>query len=846
MGNRVSMRKALLVGLEAYACGHVQGQPQFHDLEHCAQDVLSLLPLLQHHGPQEGEIRGKPNFSDIQVAITLGGFNNQTGSAQYRQLIEHYQSTPQMFLHRWDTPFYTAAQFENDLEVFLGDKQGNVNSTPAELFLIYIAAHGYRKDAMSLGELVFCHPESTYDTYPLEKLIQRINQVHNQSVLLVLDCCHAGAFFTLKDKTVTVGAQKAIIASCDAGQRSEDHSAFAEAFRNGLEGQATVDHEGKITFGALTEFMDKKLQGKVSPIPISIAFNKPLRIVSQQQMGLQSSAIPPLSSMPSDIRNIKEDMERFIESQLLDHEPHDIETEFKHFFETRQRGFWLLTAGPGVGKTSIMAQLARSQDWQTKSKPHLCIPYFFRSEHLGQEGNNAEDYYQYVVKYLLWHYGLTSACFTNKALGEEEPCYWSEKFKVLLGKLDDSGVLNRKKPIVLLIDALDEMDNGYYSQLEKNINPLKLPARLPEGVFIAYSVRSNPSDYTNRLLNIPKEHTQITLNAKHRAHQNTVKHYVLRQCRTQLHLKQFIKDNYTEPEVNAVKTFTTSICNDTDYNFMILRCALHEKRRWSGNDAFVGLTKDLWEYYEDHLRRMTHTGSEGINARAVYCFILQARMSQFLLLRLLRGKAESDSAVGHTAFSILKQWVGLVLEFKEQWEWYSVYHRTYREFLVEKIENQNLINALYPSLEKLVAGIALDGKLEAILDEYPQIQQEWLILLLRLLLRTENSSILEKALNNIHLWNLAIKCNDLDGLGMVFQELNDLKLTNEANQQAFEQTFKQVAEKLFIWADQGCLGTQKRLTGSQVASTANDAKHSRNSFSKYVRRPKTIESSFHE
>ena len=209
----------------------------------------------------------------------------------------------------------------------------------------------------------------------------------------------------------------------------------------------------------------------------------------------------------------RDEFRQRIHENLADHTPHDIEAKFEEFLETHDRGYWLLTAGPGMGKTVVMSSL------MTRLSQHFfCVPYFFRQDFSRSEENNISGFCDYFRRVVAHEFGL------GEAPPVENEKEYSRFLKRIFFRLNHLGFASPEKPIILFIDALDEMDIEDGRGASES-NPLQLPRRLPPGIFVACSTRFNIKQKSAKLRALPVgvTHVNLELEDNFDAHIRTVK-----------------------------------------------------------------------------------------------------------------------------------------------------------------------------------------------------------------------------------------------------------------------------------------------------------------------------------
>jgi hypothetical protein len=142
----------------------------------------------------------------------------------------------------------------------------------------------------------------------------------------------------------------------------------------------------------------------------------------------------------------------------------DVESEFDTFLRTQPRGYFILRGGPGQGKTAISCHLIRSRGYVH----HL----------VGRTGGRSDS--RLILRSLL-------AQVRPQASGLPESL--SELTKIFEEAL--LGVASRRQPLVIVIDAIDELTPLAGEP------PYLITDALPDGAF--YFVTCRPGDPLDRL-----------------------------------------------------------------------------------------------------------------------------------------------------------------------------------------------------------------------------------------------------------------------------------------------------------------------------------------------------------
>ena len=201
------MKKALIVGFNNYPTASLSG---------CINDAIKMANVLEKNGD------GSPNFSiklftDEKKKIT---------KAQLREAIE---------------------------TLFKG---------PSDVALFYFSGHGLIK---STGGLIVTPDYENYDEgIPMDQILSLANQSEAKDKVVLLDCCHSGAFGTPKISGNSIAqlseGLSVLTASRDSEYALESHDSgvFTSLLIDALQGGA-ADLRGHITPGSIYSYVDEAL-----------------------------------------------------------------------------------------------------------------------------------------------------------------------------------------------------------------------------------------------------------------------------------------------------------------------------------------------------------------------------------------------------------------------------------------------------------------------------------------------------------------------------------------------------------------------------------------------------------
>ena len=145
-----------------------------------------------------------------------------------------------------------------------------------DVLLVYFSGHGKLDQG---GRLHLCmHDTESTDLLSTAVSSVRINEFadvsHARNVVIVLDCCHAGAFRGSDLPDAVAGPGRYVLTSCRGTQLANDAtvdngtSFFTQQLIDGLLGGAT-DHDGDgyLTFSDLYTYVDRRLREAGKQIP---------------------------------------------------------------------------------------------------------------------------------------------------------------------------------------------------------------------------------------------------------------------------------------------------------------------------------------------------------------------------------------------------------------------------------------------------------------------------------------------------------------------------------------------------------------------------------------------------
>nr|WP_181154213.1 ATP-binding protein [Nostoc sp. 'Peltigera membranacea cyanobiont' N6] len=225
------------------------------------------------------------------------------------------------------------------------------------------------------------------------------------------------------------------------------------------------------------------------------------------------------------------------------------------------------------------------------------------------------------------------------------------------------------KPVVIAVDALDEVDPTSY----RDANILYLPPHLPEGVyFIMTRRRGVEVPFTTyapvQIFNL----LDYQVNSQH-----DVRMYIENRVDNSEKLRQQIDERQ-----ETILVFTDKIADKSENNFMYLRYVLQDIEKGLYKDLNLeSFPQGLQGYYDFHWRRMGMTTNPLPDAKIKIVCIL-GEVKQPVSRQQICDFSGEDT---RTVQTVLNEWEQFLHELiKDEQKRYSFYHASFRDFLHRK------------------------------------------------------------------------------------------------------------------------------------------------------------------
>ncbi len=325
------------------------------------------------------------------------------------------------------------------------------------------------------------------------------------------------------------------------------------------------------------------------------------------------------------------------------------------FTREKPRGYFIVSGDPGIGKTALMAELAKRERYP-------------RHFNVRQEGiQRPEQFLRNICAQLIATYGLDPTPLPPDAAQS------TQFLSNLLEKV--AARLQQGEKAALLVDALDESD---LSLLSPGANALYLPIRLPPGLFIVVSNRRGDLP-----LRVECEQQRLEIGQDSPHNLEDIREYV------EAHLPRAGIRAYLMAQGLEDGAFVAEMVKRSEGNFMYLRHVLPEIERGDRqSQAFTELPTGLVSYYEDHWRRMRSRDEEAwFHYRLPVLVALTAVREPVSLVDIANYSGVSDR---HRVREVVQSWSQFLYVEQTQDETgkvrkrYRLYHSSFFEFIAAK------------------------------------------------------------------------------------------------------------------------------------------------------------------
>jgi len=318
------------------------------------------------------------------------------------------------------------------------------------------------------------------------------------------------------------------------------------------------------------------------------------------------------------------------------------------FVRGNDSGYFFVRGDPGIGKSSIAAQLVKEREY---------IHHFnIRAEGINKAGTFIENICaQLIIDYELDYHRLpvdvsADGRFLAKLLAEI------------------SRKINDNERVIIVVDALDEVDR---TTANTGANLLYLPCNLPKGIFIVATMRRQPIG-----MRIECKQSGLDIDAESLQNLSDINEYLKHRSASE-GIQSYIRKQKLDR-----KSFVGQMEKKSKGNFMYLRFVLPEIESGTyTNMDFEKLPVGLENYYEDHWRRMGMMASSPPKEKIKIVYVL-SEVCEPVSRRYLSVLCEED---GITVQVVLDEWKQFLHKHQVDGEdRFSIYHSSFGDFLNRK------------------------------------------------------------------------------------------------------------------------------------------------------------------
>ncbi|MEG3881721.1 ATP-binding protein [Microcoleus sp. herbarium7] len=442
------------------------------------------------------------------------------------------------------------------------------------------------------------------------------------------------------------------------------HTTFPKAYREVLKLDAAKGGEKfaamllNLHQIALTELRDLGLQnGEI--------LQKLEAVATQQQICQVMVKLEAIEiGIRDDLAQIKTSLERFVDTGTPRLPlPYECETiiadrtqdftgrrfvfaAIAEFIQKNPKGYFVLEADPGVGKSSIMAKLVLLLK-------RRCVAHF-NSQSQGIV--RAEQFLENACTQLIRGYQLNYPQLPENATRD------GNFLSRLLGEV--SAKLGGKK-LIVVVDALDEVD---LSLQGRGSNVLYLPDALPDNVY--FIVSKQP-----KTLPLPPIKDVFDLMQYSAESFADVKVYIDKRTGNSASIQSWINRQNLQRE-----QFVEAVAKKSQNNFMYLRYVLNDIDSGKYSDVNLeDLPKELKGYYEKHWARMEMAiPDKELRRRKLKVIYLLTKTRKPVCCDILADFAEEDAL---DVQEVLDDWEQFLRSSGDSPPDYSIYHASFQRFL---------------------------------------------------------------------------------------------------------------------------------------------------------------------
>ncbi|MEG3844938.1 ATP-binding protein [Microcoleus sp. herbarium14] len=315
------------------------------------------------------------------------------------------------------------------------------------------------------------------------------------------------------------------------------------------------------------------------------------------------------------------------------------------FLQNNRKGYFVLEADPGVGKSSIMAKLVLLLK-------RRCVAHFnSQSEGIVR----AEQFLENACTQLIRGFQLNYPQLPENATRD------GNFLSRLLGEV--SAKLGGKK-LIIVVDALDEVDLNLQG---RGSNVLYLPDALPDNVYFIVSKQPKTLPLPNHQVFDLMQYSAESL--------ADVKVYIDKRTGNSASIQSWINRQNLQRE-----QFVAAVAEKSQNNFMYLRYVLNDIDSGKYSDVNLqDLPRELEGYYDKHWARMEMAvRDKELRRRKLKVIYLLTKTRKPVCCDILADFAEEDAL---DVQEVLDDWEQFLRRSGDSPPDYSIYHASFQRFL---------------------------------------------------------------------------------------------------------------------------------------------------------------------
>jgi hypothetical protein len=324
-------------------------------------------------------------------------------------------------------------------------------------------------------------------------------------------------------------------------------------------------------------------------------------------------------------------------------------------------GYIIIRGEPGIGKSAIMAQLARTRG------------YVHHFNVATDDLRSAQGFLRNVCAQLIVKYGLPFGNLDGASVN-------TQRLEELLEAAAAGSAATTKAPVVVLVDALDEAETP-----PARVNRLSLPQTLPAGTYIVTTIRKGVPEHLYATQRAPDIVIDEDTPENKADIEQYVRHYLA------LHPDE-MQDRMREWDTEE-QPFVRILADLSEGNFMYLHHVLPDiLRRDITREQIRDLTRlprGLGEYYKRHWEQMKDRDKRRFRRlqEPVLCVLATAReaVPSEYVTKWINDSGDFEPVDVREVDDVFEEWLEFLDTSPGDPPRYRLYHNSFLEFLSKEV-----------------------------------------------------------------------------------------------------------------------------------------------------------------